>query len=345
MLVLVSAASAHHSTSDLDRSVVREIEGEVVAVLWRNPHVQLRVKTQGSNGEEEIWTLEGNPASQHNNGGVPRDSISIGDRVQVAGFESTRRDHFLGDPRVLLPSGLEVIIGGARTPYWSDRYVASANHEEGISEERAIAGRDSADGIFRVWASAPRGYPHRRRPGRMDQVVWSEELPLRESAEAARQNWNPDTDPINRCIPPGMPRAMSHNPFPVEFIAEGEDILLRLQEFDAQRVIHMNGAPANDQLPRTPLGYSVGRWEDGSLVVETTNIDYPFFNRTGVPQSADVKITERFTVNDEQTELGYEITVNDPGTFTAPVVGTKFWVWMPGYEIQDYDCGFLAATE
>jgi hypothetical protein len=344
-LLSVSAASAHHSTSEFDRSVIREIEGEVVAVLWRNPHVRLRVRTQGSNGEEEIWTLEGAPVLQLDNGGVPRDSIAVGDHVQVAGNESTRRDHFLGDPRVLLTSGLEVLIGSTRTPYWSDRYVAGANYEEGFSAERIMASRESASGIFRVWAGPPRDYPHRRRPGRMSQVVWSEELPLRESAEAAQQSWNPDTDPINRCIPPGMPRAMSLNPFPVELIADGENILLRLQEYDALRTIHMNGVPADDRLPRTKLGYSVGRWEDGTLVVETTNIDYPLFNRTGVPQSADVQITERFTLNDDQTELGYEITVNDPATFTAPVVGTKFWIWMPGLEIQDYDCGFLEATE
>ncbi len=344
-LILVTAASAHHSGVELDQSFVREIEGEVVAVLWRNPHVRLRVRTQGSDGEEEIWTLEGQPVVHLDNGGVPRDSIAVGDHVRVAGFESTLRDHFLGDPRVLLPSGLEVLIGSTRTPYWSDRYVASAIYEEGISEERVTTSRDTAEGIFRVWARVPRDYPFRRRPGRLDQIVWSGELPLRAAAEAARQNWNPDTDPIDRCIPPGMPRAMTLNPFPVEFIEDGENILLRLQEFDALRVIHMNSAPTDDQLSRTPLGYSVGRWEGRTLVVETMHIDYPLFNRTGVPQSSDVQITERFSLNDDDTELGYEITVNDPVTFTAPVVGTKFWIWTPGLEIRDYDCGFLEPDE
>ncbi len=53
------SASAHHSTADLvDRDIIREIEGEAVTVLWRNPHVSLKIRTQGPDGAEELWTLE-----------------------------------------------------------------------------------------------------------------------------------------------------------------------------------------------------------------------------------------------------------------------------------------------
>ena len=75
--------------------------------------------------------------------------------------------------------------------------------------------------------------------------------------------------------------------------------------------------------------------------MRTTRIDYPLFDRLGVPQSDQVAIEERFTLSDNETELAYQITVNDPATFTEPVVGGKVWGWIPGVEIQPYDCAVL----
>jgi hypothetical protein len=342
---LITTASAHHSVAEFDESFVREIEGEVVAVQWRNPHVLVKIRTEDSNGAEEIWTLEGRPVVQLDNGGVSRDSITIGDRVRAGGWESARRDFLLGNPSVLLPSGVEVIIGTRATPYWSERFEAGAIHQQEISSEREAASRESAIGIFRVWARPPRSAP-KRRPGPSHQVVWSAELPLTNEAAVALDAWNAEDDPVNRCVPPGMHRAMSLNPFPIEFVADGDDITLRLQEFDTRRVVHMNGSQADEQTPWTTLGYSVGHWEeDRTLVVETTHIDYPFFNRVGVRQSEDVRVTERFTLNDDDTELGYEIIVEDPVVLTAPVVGTKHWIWIPGLELQDYDCASLEPAQ
>ena len=62
------------------------------------------------------------------------------------------------------------------------------------------------------------------------------------------------------------------------------------------------------------------------MIVETAHIDYPLFDRDGVPQSGEVGIAERFTLSDDESELSYQITVTDPATFTEPVVGTKGWI-------------------
>ena len=47
--------------------------------------------------------------------------------------------------------------------------------------------------------------------------------------------------------------------------------------------------------PRTPLGYSVGRWDGKTLVVETSRVSAPYLNADGVPLGAGARFVERFT--------------------------------------------------
>ena len=56
-------ATAHHSMSEFDRSVVREVEGVVSRVSWRNPHILLEVTSTDENGVETVWYLEGSAVS------------------------------------------------------------------------------------------------------------------------------------------------------------------------------------------------------------------------------------------------------------------------------------------
>jgi hypothetical protein len=134
---------------------------------------------------------------------------------------------------------------------------------------------------------------------------------------------------------------MFNNGLPIEFVDDGEAILLHLEEFDSVRTIHKTTQPRNNQEPATPLGYSIGWWEDRTLVVHTTRINYPYFDRDGIPQSDQVEIVERFTLSDDDAELGYHMTLSDPATFTEPVDTTRRWIWRPGRERRDYDCAFI----
>ncbi len=54
-MLLTMAATAHHSRMEFSRSEIREIEGEVVSVFWRNPHVHVRVRAE----DGALWDLEG----------------------------------------------------------------------------------------------------------------------------------------------------------------------------------------------------------------------------------------------------------------------------------------------
>ena len=74
------------------------------------------------------------------------------------------------------------------------------------------------------------------------------------------------------------------------------------------------GADAHDAT-REPahLGYSVGRWEDETLVVRTTDISALEFDDRGAPQTPAIELEEHFTVSEDGNRLDYRLLISDPG--------------------------------
>ncbi len=89
---------------------------------------------------------------------------------------------------------------------------------------------------------------------------------------------------LDGCVKKGMPSIMM-TPTPMEFVDKGDIINVRVEFNDTVRTIHMRASANNVPQARTPLGYSTGRWDGKTLVVETTQVDWPWFN-FGIPQSA-----------------------------------------------------------
>ena len=84
------------------------------------------------------------------------------------------------------------------------------------------------------------------------------------------------------------------------------------------------------------MGDARGHWEGDTLVVESAN----FTDRTavgGAAHSTALQLTERFTRIDPQM-IDYEITVNDPQTFTRPLTMRMTITQQPDYEIYEYAC-------
>jgi hypothetical protein len=133
-----------------------------------------------------------------------------------------------------------------------------------------------------------------------------------------------------------MPGVML-NPYPIELVDQGDDIVLRIEEWDTVRTIHMTGA-ADSAGPATPLGHSVGRWEGDTLVVRTTNISWPYFDDIGTPQSTAMAVEERFTPIENGSRLEYVQTAVDPATFTEPAVLRGYFWLEAGAEIKPFNC-------
>lgn len=311
--VLPAAAMAHHSTGAIfDRSRTAEVEGTITAVFWRNPHIGLTLLVENEASEPEEWEIEGGTYNDLMRAGFDTDTVAVGDRVRVVGASSRRGLNEIYLSRVLTPAGEELFHAGVvRT---------NAGRRPQGSEEQS-----AATGIFRVWVNG--GRLHRLR----------EPLSLTPAAQAASSDWDPfNDDPSHRCQAPGMPNAVL-NPYPMAFEDQGDRIVQRIEEWDAVRTIHMNADPA-DPREASPLGYSVGRWEGNTLVVETADVDYPLLDDSGTPMSPAVGIVERYTLSGNDTRLDLELTVTDPPNLAEPAVWVAVWAWEPGVRIRPFEC-------
>jgi hypothetical protein len=106
------------------------------------------------------------------------------------------------------------------------------------------------------------------------------------------------------------------------------------------RVIYSDGRPQGqpDEVVRSYYGNSVGHWEGDTLVVDSIGFNERFwFAKGGLPHTEALHLTERFSRPDLNT-LRYEVTVDDPRTYTRPWKGRWTMEWVPDEEIQEYFC-------
>jgi hypothetical protein len=97
------------------------------------------------------------------------------------------------------------------------------------------------------------------------------------------------------------------------------------------RVIHLRNPPPRAPAHLSWTGFSVGRWEGDTLVVETSG----FNARTAT--SEHLKLTEWFTrVDPEMIEYRYRI--DDPTVYTAPYTVRMMLTTQPDYAVMEYSC-------
>jgi hypothetical protein len=317
-------AAAHHGSAhyyDLDK--VATVEGDIASISWRNPHVTLELRRTDDGGANELWAVEGSSANALLRVGIGPDAVAVGDHVTIVGALSR---HGLA----AMAGHVMILADGTELPIWPRPAMKLGKdvRPAPLSAAAAEAARASAHGIFRIWA----------RPDLVGLFLEGGYLPYTDAAVAARAAWNPLTDdPVLDCTPRGMPSVMNA-PLPVEFVDQGDSILLRLEEWDQERTIHMADAGDPAAQPKTPLGYSVGRWDGKTLIVTTSRISDRFFDDEGTPQGPDAVITERFTLNADDTRLDYESVHDDPFTFSEPARQSSYWDWVPGEQIRRFDC-------
>ena len=326
LLALVPiAASAHHSRTQYEGSEVQEIQGELVAVSWANPHATFSVRVTGESGEAATWQLEswGSPYVLSRMG-VSQDQFVVGSQVRLAGRVSTITPNRFLLTNMLRADGTEVVLTTEGNAFWPSRQVGGqAQWQDKQISTAAGEGR----GLFRVWSTARMGQARNNR------VV------LTASALAARESFDQLRSFVVTCEPQGMPTVMNWV-YPFEFTqTSASTITLRSEYFDLERTIHMEPAAVPAGIEANRLGYSIGRWEDDgrALVVETSALNWPYYDTIGTPLSRDVRITERFTLGDDQSTLVYRQTVTDPATFTEPAVHESRHIAL-GEAIEPFVC-------
>jgi hypothetical protein len=149
-----------------------------------------------------------------------------------------------------------------------------------------------------------------------------------------------ELEPHTRCKPSGVARQFL-TPYGVEFVELEE--LGRIYLFDiggphTWRTVYMDGRSHPLEPEPTYYGHSIGWWEGDTLVVDTTGFNESFWwDRDGSPHTEKLHTIERFTRTDFST-MRYELTIDDPGAYTAKFSGATNLRWEAGTELFEYVC-------
>jgi hypothetical protein len=164
----------------------------------------------------------------------------------------------------------------------------------------------------------------------------------RRKVQAYRTLVGPTGDtPGGYCLGPGMPGLfMGGATYPMEIVQRPEQITMLYELHNEVRRIYIGarGVPPADRIPGRN-GYSSGRWEGDTLVVETTQLVEQVDQR--FPHSAAARVVERFplaTGTKGERVLVIDMTLTDPQFYTRPVTAQKKWMAVANGHILPYDC-------
>src|SRR5579864_4124921 len=160
---------------------------------------------------------------------------------------------------------------------------------------------------------------------------WAAEL--RKAREAEQSKDNPDV----RCLPLGILQMHAH-PFPRRIVqVPGYIAILHERDMEYRQIFTDGRALPKDPEPSWN-GYSTGKWEGDTLVVETNGFrDGQWLDRSGSPLTSEAKVTERLRrVNYGLMEV--EVTVNDPRAYTKPWTVKLPLVLVLNTELLDDNC-------
>jgi hypothetical protein len=164
------------------------------------------------------------------------------------------------------------------------------------------------------------------------------EEPIRPEAAALRLRRQKTMDsPMSHCLPLGVP-AIELIGFPFKIFQAPEDIAIFYEANGIFRQIHTDGR----KLPVDPfpawMGYSTGKWEGDTLVVDTAGFnDQGWMDGRGHPRSEALRVRERFHRRDFG-HLDVQATVEDPNILAKPITITFTELLLPNTDILEHFC-------
>lgn len=168
-----------------------------------------------------------------------------------------------------------------------------------------------------------------------------EEFPIQPWAAALAKRREEDLrkdDPYSHCMPPGVPRInVSNHPF--KLLQMPGLVVILYETSNVFRQIFIDDRPLPKDPQPTWLGYSVGRWEGTTLVVETNGFNDRNWldGDKGHPISGALQVTERF----RRVDFGHleiQVTLDDPKAFTKAWTIKQSLNLLPDTELLENIC-------
>ncbi len=147
-------------------------------------------------------------------------------------------------------------------------------------------------------------------------------------------------EPHVRCKASGVAR-LFHTPYGLEILGlpdSGEMVFVGVGSPHSWRVVDLRAKEHGTEREPARYGHSIGHWEGDALVIDTVGFADSFWmNRLGLPHTDQLHTIERISRPSFDT-LIYEVTIDDPGAYTATWSGGFYLNWRKGNEPFDYLC-------
>ena len=168
-------------------------------------------------------------------------------------------------------------------------------------------------------------------------VVVGDEIPylpeMRAQQESNQVDWA-NLDPAAKCYIPGIPR-QTYMPAPFQILQTDSEIFIAYQWGSNSRSIFMDRPGTSAPIPSW-MGYSLGRWEGDTLVVDVSSqMSDTWFDAAGNYHSDELHVEERYSLIDDN-HIEYEATITDPKVFREP-----WTIRMPLYRRIENDARIL----
>ncbi len=331
LLMAISSASAHHSRAGFQLGETMEIEGTVIELAWRTPHIYLELEAMGESGSAEIWTFEGHTIAGLIRNGWERDSVEAGDRVVIVANPNRNPDtKFALLDNVTVEDGSTfysfrvprgVAGGRAATP----ALVAASTDFSGTWQSARGGGGDNnprGGGGNNADGGGGAGLQRALVGGFTPPTGW----PLTNLAQARVDDFDLNDDPWLDCEPLSVPR-VTLSPFSHHWTRTPNSIVIEKELSPMIRTIHLDRAPRPDDYEPEAAeysgfsGYSVGHFEsDGTLVVETTGFAATRWGlERGIDSSTQKRVVERFKLTEDGRGMTVSYTFEDPEYLSEPI--------------------------
>ena len=166
------------------------------------------------------------------------------------------------------------------------------------------------------------------------------EVPFQPAAEALykeRIDTNGKDHPGVRCLPSGIPEK-ENIPDGLKVVQTPDVTVFLYESRTIYRQIFTDGRPFPKDPTPTWMGYSVGRWEGDTLVVEARfQNGKTWLDMKGLPASDATRIVERFT-RPTVGRINIDVTIDDPKSYTKPWNVKLAWRLVPDTDLIESIC-------
>jgi hypothetical protein len=137
------------------------------------------------------------------------------------------------------------------------------------------------------------------------------------------------------CLPQGVPK-INASPYPWKVVQAPGSLVIIYETFGLWRQIFLDGREMIPDANPTWMGYSTGRWEGDTLVVDTRSFNGKFWlDQLGRPSTDALHVAERFRRKDFG-HMDIQITIDDAKAYTRPWTVTEPLNLLSDTELQEF---------